>query len=240
MASDVPVALWGLGFYGQDEWSVSSKLKVTLSLRFERNSDPVCQFNCFANFKGPWSTLASVNSANPGSVPYSSDIEYNQHQAYKGVDTLSPSPRIGLSYSPFSNNKTVFSGGFGIFYDSPAAGLVDDLLGNPPVAVAIRVRPSAGVLPFDPAGGAATWAASANAFNINRHLFADLIAPSCFRFHIRCAERHRHCRHDPQSADPGMEFPAPTGIGPFPRFDRQLFWQSRCERTVFQRLAKCL
>jgi len=168
LASDVPIALWGLGFYGQDEWSVSSKLKVTLSLRFERNSDPVCQFNCFANFKGPWNSLASVNSATPGSVPYSSDIAYNQHQAYKGVDTLSPSPRIGFSYSPFSNNKTVFSGGFGLFYDSPAAGLVDDLLGNPPVAVAIRVRPSAGVLPFDPAGGAATWAASASAFSINK------------------------------------------------------------------------
>jgi hypothetical protein len=168
LASDVPVATWGLGFYGQDEWSVSSKLKVTLALRFERNSNPVCQFNCFANFKGPWNTLASVTNAAPGSVPYSSDIAYNQHQAYPGVDAISPSPRAGFSYSPRSNNKMVISGGFGIFYDSPAAGLVDDLLGNPPVAVAIRVRPSKGTLPFDPAGGAATWAASANAFSITK------------------------------------------------------------------------
>ena len=168
LASDVPIATWGLGFYGQDEWSVSSKLKLTLALRFEHNSNPVCQFNCFANFKGPWNTLASYNSATPGSVPYSSDIIYNQHQAYKGTDALSPSPRFGFSYSPFNNNKTVVSGGFGIFYDSPAAGLVDDLLSNPPVSVAIRVRPSKGTLPFDPAGGAATWAASAAAFSINK------------------------------------------------------------------------
>jgi hypothetical protein len=168
LASDVPVALWGLGFYGQDEWSVKSNLKVTLALRFERNSNPVCQFNCFANFNAPWSALASVTNADPGSVAYSSDISANQHQAYSGVSTLSPSPRVGFSYSPFSNNKTVLSGGVGIFYDSPAAGLVDDLLGNPPVAVAIRVRPTNGVAAFDPAGGAAIWAASAGAFSLNK------------------------------------------------------------------------
>ena len=168
LASDVPVATWGLGFYAQDEWSVSARLKLTLALRFERNSNPVCQFNCFANFKGPWNSLASVNSGNPGSIPYSSDIAYNQHQAYPGIDAISPSPRFGFSYSPFVNRKTVVSGGFGLFYDSPATGLVDDLLGNPPVAVAIRVRPANGTLPFDPAGGAATWAASANAFSITQ------------------------------------------------------------------------
>jgi len=166
-ASDVPVALWGIGAYAQDEWKVTPHLTMTLGLRLERNSNPVCQFNCFANFKGPWAGLASVTSSDPGSVPYSSDIAYGQHQAYPGVNAALLSPRIGFSWSPFKDNKTVVSGGFGIFYDNPAAGVVDDFLSNPPVAVAIRVRPKAGTLPFDPAGGAATWAASAAAFNIN-------------------------------------------------------------------------
>ena len=166
LASDVPIASWGLGFYAQDEWSVKSNLKVTLSLRFERNSNPVCQFNCFANFNAPWNALSSVTSADPGSVPYSSDIASGLHQAYPGTDAISPSPRIGFNWSPMANHKTVLSGGFGIFYDSPAEGLVDELLTNPPVSVAIRVRPSAGTLPFDPAGGPATWAASANAFSL--------------------------------------------------------------------------
>jgi outer membrane receptor protein involved in Fe transport len=165
-SSDVPVALWGVGLYGQDEWKVTPHLTLTLGLRVERNSNPVCQTNCFANFKGPFNGLASVTSSDPGSVPYSSDIAYGQHQAYPGVDAALLSPRIGFSWSPFKDNKTVLSGGFGIFYDSPAAGVVDDLLANPPASVAIRVRPTSGVLPFDPAGGAATWAASANAFNI--------------------------------------------------------------------------
>jgi hypothetical protein len=168
LASDVPVALWGLGMYANDDWRVNSRLKLTLGFRIERNSNPVCQFNCFANFKSTWTSLASVTGSNPSAVPYSSDINYNQHQAFQGVDAVNLSPRIGFSWSPMKDNKTVVSGGFGIFYDALAAGLVDDLLTDPPVSVAIRVRPSAGVLGFDPAGGAATWAASASAFNIQQ------------------------------------------------------------------------
>lgn len=165
-SSDVPIAMWGLGLYAMDEWSVRPNLKLTFALRGERNSNPVCQTNCFANFKTGFNSLASVTNADPGSVPYSADIAYNQHQAYPGVDLIDWSPRFGLSWSPGNDNKTVISGGFGIFYDSPPAGLVDNLLENPPVSVTFRVRPSAGVVPFDPSGGAATFQAAASAFNI--------------------------------------------------------------------------
>src|SRR5579862_1363481 len=41
-----PIALWGLGVYGQDEWRVNKSLKITLAIRFEHNSNPVCQLNC--------------------------------------------------------------------------------------------------------------------------------------------------------------------------------------------------
>ena len=166
LSSDVPIALWGMGLYAHDEWKVTSKLTLTLALRAERNSNPVCQFNCFANFKGLWTGLASVTAADPTTVPYSSDIAYGKHQAYPGVDAVDWSPRVGFSWSPTKSDKTVISGGFGIFYDNPAAGLVDNLLANPPVSVTFRVRPSGGTLPFDPNGGALTWAQSAAAFNI--------------------------------------------------------------------------
>jgi Carboxypeptidase regulatory-like domain/TonB-dependent Receptor Plug Domain len=170
LASDVPVALWGTGIYAQDEWAISSNLKLTLALRAEHNSNPVCQFNCFANFKTSFSGLSSVNSASPGDVPYSSDISYGQHSAYQGTDSVNWSPRIGFAWSPGHSTKTVINGGIGIFYDNPAAGLVDDLLANPPVSVAIRVRPKSGVLPFDPGptGGASIWGNSANSFDISK------------------------------------------------------------------------
>ncbi len=174
IATNVPVALWGIGVYGQDEWKARRNLKLTLALRVERNSNPVCQINCFSNLKGPFLSSASAQAGAAGTgaefdVPYSSDLNYNQHRAYQGVDSLLWSPRLGFSWDPRGNGKTVISGGYGLFYDNPAAGLVDNLLANPPDAVALRVRnspSSAGVLPFDPNGAPATWQASANAFNI--------------------------------------------------------------------------
>ena len=166
--SNVPVALWYLGGYAQDEWNATSNLKLTFALRLERNSNPVCQVNCFANFKTSWnnlpSTMAGVNS---GNVPYTNDIAFNQHTAFPGVDAVDLSPRFGFSWSPRSSKTLVISGGFGVFYDSPAAGLLDDLLGNPPVSTTFRVRPSSGTLAFDPGpnGSAATYQASAAAFS---------------------------------------------------------------------------
>src|SRR5208337_5257969 len=113
------------------------------------------------------STLAGPNA---GSVPYTSDIAYNQHQAYHGVEALDWSHRVGFSWSPYSNGKTVIRGGFGLFYDSPPTGLVDGPngpLGNPPVSVTIRVRPTTGTLPFDPTtnGSVYAYTQSAQAFN---------------------------------------------------------------------------
>lgn len=177
-ASDVPIALWGAGMYAHDDWRIASGFTLTLGFRAEHNSNPVCQFNCFSNLKGPFGALASVTNANPGSVPYSADLNYGQHQAFPGVDALNLLPSAGFSWSPFKDSKNVVSGGFGVFYDNAPAGLVDTangpgsgVLANPPDAIAIRVRPAAGVLPFDPgpSGGAAIWQASANAFSINEN-----------------------------------------------------------------------
>jgi hypothetical protein len=170
-SSNVPVALWGLGVYGQDEWRATKNLKLTMALRVERNSNPVCQTNCFANLTGAFATTASALAGPVGSkdVPYSSDIKYGQHQAYPGVDALVWSPRLGFSWDPLGTGKTVISGGFGQFYDNPAAGMVDNLLVNPPSTVSLRIRSAdtvSGVLPFDPTGAPATWQASASAFTI--------------------------------------------------------------------------
>ncbi len=172
LASNVPIALWGLGVYGMDEWKVKSNLSLTLALRVERNSNPVCQINCFANFKTTFNSLPSVQAgANAGDVPYTSDINYNQHQAYQGVDALVWSPRIGFRWDPYKTGKTVISGGFGLFYDSPPAGLVDNLLTNPPVSVTFRIRPTGkgtnGTLPFDPGvnGSEYAYTQSAAIFN---------------------------------------------------------------------------
>jgi hypothetical protein len=170
IASDVPIALWGIGIYAHDDWRVAPNLTITLGLRAEHNSNPVCQFNCFANFKTPFRQLASFTNADPGSVPYSADIDSGRHQAYHSVDAVNWLPSAGFSWSPSKDSKTVVSGGVGLFYDNAASTLANDLLSNPPTAVGIRVRPAAGILPFDPgpAGGEATFQASADAFSLDK------------------------------------------------------------------------
>ena len=148
-----PIAFWGLGVYAQDEWKATRNLKLTLALRVEHNSNPVCQINCFSNLKGPFSNSASVQAetASGGTggsldVPYSSDLNYGQHKAYPGVDSAAlVSTHSALAGILVDNGKTVISGGIGLFYDNPAVGMVDNILGfggQPPVSVMLRVRSS--------------------------------------------------------------------------------------------------
>jgi len=184
-STDVPIALWGIGFYAEDDWKVSPQFTLIGALRFEHNSNPVCQTDCFPNFKGPFATLASVQAgAGAGDVPYSSDINTNLHQAYMSTDAINVSPRLAFSWAPDATThfpwfpgggKTIISGGIGIFYDNPPAGTVDLILSNPPAAVLFIISPldasggTTGILPFDHANGApATFAAASAAFNVNK------------------------------------------------------------------------
>jgi hypothetical protein len=184
VSNDVPIALWGLGFYGEDSWKVKPNFTLTFALRFEKNANPVCQTSCFANFNAPFNDLASVSAGRTGAadVPYSSDIQSGLHTAYPGVDAINVSPRLAFSWSPESSdrfpffpggNKTVISGGIGLFYDNPAAGMLDNLLSNPPNSVLFNIAPldttanpgTIGIAPFTQ--GPVSFAAASAAFNIH-------------------------------------------------------------------------
>jgi hypothetical protein len=134
--STQPVALWGLGLYGQDEWKVRSNLTLTLALRLERNSNPVCQTNCSSLANAPFSTLLAAGDLST-STPYNSIINGHNHQIYNGVDSIDVGPRVGFAYSPLA--KTVVRGGFGIFYDAFPAVVADQFMTNLPGLVEVRI-----------------------------------------------------------------------------------------------------
>lgn len=188
ISTDVPIALWGLGFYGEDSIKLSPSFTLTAALRFEKNANPVCNTNCFVDFNTSFSNLASVQAgyAGAGDVPYSSDLQTGLKNAYRGTDAINVSPRLSFSWAPGASdhfpwfpggNKTVISGGVGIFYDNPAAGLVDNLLGNPPASVFFFISPldanfnTTGIIPYDtsnPSSGPNAFKAASAVFDINK------------------------------------------------------------------------
>jgi outer membrane receptor protein involved in Fe transport len=125
-----PIALYGLGFYAQDEWRLTPHLKVTATLRLDHNSNPVCRTNCFANLVSPFTSLSHTNSDN---IPYNQTIKAGLNQAYPATDGVVWQPRIGFAWSPLKSEKTVISGGVGIFSDSFPAFIVDQFASNSPL-----------------------------------------------------------------------------------------------------------
>ena len=120
-----PLALYNLGFYVQDKWQVRRNLNITLGLRADHFSNPVCQINCFSRFSGPFDTV----NHDP-TQPYNQAIMTNQNQALSSFDSINWSPRFGFAWQPMSG--MVVRGGFGIFFDRLPGTIADDLLVNAP------------------------------------------------------------------------------------------------------------
>jgi Carboxypeptidase regulatory-like domain/TonB dependent receptor len=128
-----PVALYGLGVYGEDEWKITNNLKLTLAMRVEHNSNPVCQTNCFSRTDTIWDQLAHDSG-----VPYDMSLSTGIRQAFKNTDPFVVAPRIGFAWQPFGLKQTVVRGGIGLFYDAMPAGVLDTLIRNYPGFVEIR------------------------------------------------------------------------------------------------------
>jgi hypothetical protein len=156
-----PVALWGMGLYGQDEWRVNKSLKLTLALRAEHNSNPVCQLDCAALLTAPFNTLLAEGMLSP-TTPYNSIIDANRHQIYRSTDMINWSPRVGFAWSPGGSDRTVVRGGFGIFYDALPAVIGDQFMINLPGLVEERL-PNVQWADTSASGAQAQAAASAQA-----------------------------------------------------------------------------
>ena len=123
--TNVPIALYQLGWYVSDELKVTSDLKLTLSMRFDHLSNPVCQTNCFQSFSAPFQDL---NAA----APVNQALTTGLHTAFPSVTPVVYEPKVGFAWSPFGAKNTVVRGGFGIFSDAIPTGAIDDILTNAP------------------------------------------------------------------------------------------------------------
>jgi hypothetical protein len=158
-----PLGVYSFGLYAQDEWAVRPDFKLTLSLRAEHNSNPICVTNCFARLASSFSLI----SHNPAQ-PYNQAIDSGLHTALPNYQSIAWEPRIGFAWQPFGNAKTVVRGGAGIFADIFPATLATSFDTNSPLKNTFVIPGGASVTPLVPVapgvpGDAASIAAASNA-----------------------------------------------------------------------------
>ena len=126
---NLPISFSNFGLYGDDEWRARPNLAVTLAIRAEHYSNPLCRSHCFARLAGPFGSISHEPDQ-----PYNRAVLINQRQAFAATDTILWSPRVSFAWQPFGvSHNTVLRGGVGIFYD-PLPGLIlDSFSGNPPL-----------------------------------------------------------------------------------------------------------
>jgi outer membrane receptor protein involved in Fe transport len=111
--------LWKLAGFVQDDVRLSSELTINLGLRYDYDTNPV------------------------DGLPYPSVDVSNPYQSITTVvpvhaDKNNIAPRLGFAYNPheglFSDGKTVFHGGFGIFYDVDFTNILVNSVQSSPIA----------------------------------------------------------------------------------------------------------
>ncbi|MDR3775226.1 MAG: TonB-dependent receptor [Terracidiphilus sp.] len=95
-----------LAFFAQDDWRVRPNLTFTLGLRWEYDSD----LTGTSSDHDPCPNLTSTPSQ--PCVWMANVIDLKKHP-----DTKDLGPRVGFTWDPYRHGKTVFRGGYGIYYD---------------------------------------------------------------------------------------------------------------------------
>jgi len=113
VALEQPLAMYRLGVYAQDEWHVTDNLSLSLALRLDHPSNPVCVDKCFADTAG----FLTINHG--ASVPYNASIQAGLRTGLPALQALETQPRFGFSWQPWgAAGKTAIRGGFGMFGDN--------------------------------------------------------------------------------------------------------------------------
>ncbi len=105
---------WNYGAFLQDDWKLLPNLTVNLGLRYDVQTPPVDTQRRIAVFKPGVQSQISPNAMLGQLFPGDSGVPDG------GVDTNYNhfAPRLGVSYSPFGNGKTVIHAGAGLFFNT--------------------------------------------------------------------------------------------------------------------------
>ncbi len=152
--SEQPIAFYSLGLYFQDQYRASSKLRLTFTLRADRNSSGVCQSNCATLPASPFEQLSHDST-----IPYNQAFITGRHGILPNVEKIVFQPRFGLAWTPFGSN-TVIRAGVGLFTDLYPGTILDAFTTNFPQVTNFNL-PS-GAVAFNETGSGASLLAGCN------------------------------------------------------------------------------
>lgn len=153
------------GFYVSDNWKINRKLSLNLGLRYELFMWPTEKDGRIGNFDLepylPCFTTSGTNALcdNPTAgfiVPSNVNMtgisivdtaigatqKVGNKHTLNGQDYNNFAPRVGLAYSV--NDKLVFRGGYGLFYDRPSAAFINTVFSNYPFLREVEITVPSG------------------------------------------------------------------------------------------------
>ncbi|MEJ7848730.1 MAG: TonB-dependent receptor [Pyrinomonadaceae bacterium] len=157
------------GFYVTDDWKITRRLSLNLGLRYELFMWPTEKNGRIGNFDlEPFQSCFTSSGTNalcdnptPGfivpknvsqtgisivdSAITATQVVDNKH-TLNGQDYNNFAPRVGLAYSV--NDKLVFRGGYGLFYDRPSAAFINTVFSNYPFLREVEITVPNGNVPI--------------------------------------------------------------------------------------------
>lgn len=143
-ALEQPMAIYSIGAYFQDVMRLKSNLKLTLTLRADRNSNLVCQTNCIGRLSAAFTQL----NHDP-TIPFN-QMFTTYHSLFPDIEKVAFQPRIGFAWNPGGKSNTVVRGGIGLFTDLYEATLADSYALNSPTSNRFTFRPAGLGMPISP------------------------------------------------------------------------------------------
>jgi Carboxypeptidase regulatory-like domain/TonB dependent receptor/TonB-dependent Receptor Plug Domain len=139
-------------FYLQDAFRVKPNLTITYGFRYSRynqptdangratNFDPALYNPALAPKIDPTNgqIIPGTGSAQNGIIIGGQNSPFGDQVARR--DSLDYAPRLGIAWDPFKTGRTSIRAGYGIFYDSPSVGVLENQeFGNPPFVQSIQI-----------------------------------------------------------------------------------------------------
>ncbi|HEV2289185.1 MAG TPA: carboxypeptidase-like regulatory domain-containing protein [Candidatus Acidoferrales bacterium] len=134
-AQSEPMAEYTTGGYIEDDFRYSDRLNLTVAVRAEHDSNPICRNLCFAQLSSTFQNDIGLgnNQSSLLQIPYNQSIKINQEHALSGLHSVVYEPRIGFAWQPkWLGTKTVLRGGGGLFYNMLPMSIVTPFAENPP------------------------------------------------------------------------------------------------------------